>query len=231
MHRVALISSALLVSGCMAGTSPSASLPRGAEAYAVVNSGAQQQQDGARDYRIGPLDTISVSVFQEPELSVEAAQVDASGNIALPLIGTIPAAGKTAAQLSAVIADRLGSRYLVDPQVTVSVSGSVSQRVVVQGEVNQAGVYEIRGRTTLLEALALARGETRTASLREVVVFRNIDGQRMGAVFDVASIRKGEADDPEILGNDVVVVGYSHARSIWRDILGASPLFAVFRPF
>ncbi|MFN3944918.1 MAG: polysaccharide biosynthesis/export family protein [Allosphingosinicella sp.] len=184
-----------------------------------------------QDYRIGPLDTVSVAVFQEPELSAEAIQVDAAGNITLPLIGSVAAAGRSASELAAVIADRLGARYLENPQVTVSVSGSVSQKVTVQGEVNQAGVYDIKGRTTLLEALALARGETRVAALQEVVVFRTVNGQRMGAVFDVRAIRSGQAEDPAIVGNDIVVVGYSQARAIWRDILQSAPILGLFRPY
>ncbi len=232
--KQALIGSmiAMMVSGCGSGSLAGTSLPRGAGAYSAFGAPAQTQaQTQARDYRIGPLDTVSVTVYQEPEMSVEAAQIDAAGNVSLPLIGSISASGLTAAELSGRIAEQLSTRYLRDPQVTVAVTGSVSQRVVVQGEVNQAGVYDIRGRTTLLEALALARGETRVAALREVVVFRNVEGQRMGAMFDVASIRRGEAADPEIMGNDVVVVGYSQARSMWRDILQAAPLLGVFRPF
>lgn len=222
---------ALAVGGCSSGSlsSSSPNLARGGEAYATIS--AQPAEQAIADYRIGALDEISVSVFQEPELSVEKLQVDASGNISLPLVGVIPAAGKTGKELSDAIEARLGAKYLEDPQVTVSVAGSVSQKVVVQGEVNEAGVYEIKGRTTLLEALAMAKGETKIAALREVVVFRNINGQRMGAMFDVQSIRRGNAEDPQILGNDVVVVGYSHAKSIWRDVLSAAPVFAIFRPF
>ena len=220
-----------LVAGCGTASLSGADLPRGSAAYQRFGAPATgQQQAAARDYRIGPLDTVSVTVYQEPQMSVGAAQIDAAGNVSLPLIGSIPASGLTASELSGRIAERLSQRYLRDPQVTVAVTGSVSQRVSVQGEVNQAGIFEIRGRTTLLEALALARGETRVAALRDVVVFRNINGERMGALFDVNSIRRGEAADPEILGNDVVVVGYSGARAFWRDLLQAAPLLGIFRP-
>jgi polysaccharide export outer membrane protein len=68
------------------------------------------------------------------------------------------------------------------------------------------------------------------ASLNRVVVYRTINGQRMGALFNVSAIRNGTAKDPDIFGNDVVIVGYSEAKSIWRDILSTSPLLNVFRP-
>lgn len=224
---VSLMVACLVLAGC-AGGAGTGNLPTGAAAYGVIP--AASQDHSATDYRIGPLDNVDITVFQEPELSVKALQVDASGNIAMPLVGNVQASGKTATELSAELEKRLAQKYLVNPQVTVAVAGSVSQKVTVQGEVIQPGVYEIKGPTTLLEALSMAKGETRVAALKEVVVFRNIQGKRMGAVFDINSIRRGDAQDPAVLGNDVVVVGYSGAKSMWRDILTASPLLNVFTP-
>jgi polysaccharide export outer membrane protein len=204
-------------------------VPGGAAAYALIP--APTGQASAQDYRIGPLDTVDISVFQEPDLTVRGLVVDSSGNVVMPLIGRVRAAGRTATELSAEIEQRLGANYLRRPQVTVLVSGSVSQRVTVEGQVTEPGVYDLHGPTTLLSTLALAKGETRVASLREVVVFRVIDGQRMGAVFDVGRIRRGDDPDPQILGNDVVIVGYSNLNGLWRDILLAAPLLNVFRPY
>ncbi|HUG46677.1 MAG TPA: polysaccharide biosynthesis/export family protein [Sphingomicrobium sp.] len=223
-----MLLAAAALSACANGSRISSNVPRGAAAYQVIPASASEH--ARQQYRIGPLDSINVTVFQEPELSTEATTVDATGKITLPLIGSIDAAGKTASELSSEIAQRLGEKYLVDPQVSVLVAGSASQKVSVQGEVTEPGVYEIKGPTTLLEALAMAKGETRVAALREVVVFRTVDGQRLGGVFDVASIRRGEAADPQLRGNDVIVVGHSTAKSIWRDIVTAAPLFNVFRP-
>jgi polysaccharide export outer membrane protein len=76
----------------------------------------------------------------------------------------------------------------------------------------------------------MAKGETEIATLEQVVVFRTINNQRMGAVFDIASIRRGQAADPVIQGNDLVVVGHSAARRFWRNVLTAAPLFNVFKP-
>lgn len=204
------------------------SLPQGSQAYASFP--APSADSPARDYRIGAQDRINITVFQEPELSLENVQVDASGNILLPLIGAVEAAGKTSSELSQEIATRLDSRFLVDPQVSVIVASSVSQKVTVEGSVTEPGVYEVRGQTTLLEALAMAKGPNRVASLDNVAVFRTVDGQRMGALFDLKAIRRGESPDPEILGNDTVVVGLSSIKAVWRDALVALPALAVFRP-
>lgn len=219
---------AFVLSGCTGSSVGGAKLARGQAAYQAIPAAAGNQ--GVSSYRIGALDVIDVTVFQEPDLSLKSVAVDAGGSIALPLIGSVIAVGKTTSELSAEIAGKLEERYLEDPQVSVVVASSVSQKVAVQGEVTEPGVYEIKGHSTLLEALSMAKGETKVAALKEVVVFRTIDGQRTGALFDVASIRRGEADDPEILGNDLVVVGYSNIKGTWRDILATAPLLNVFRP-
>ena len=179
-------------------------LPSGEEAY--THFPPPDADRAGNDYRIGAQDKINITVFQEPELSLQDVQVDAGGSILLPLIGSVKASGRTTTELSQEIAERLDSRFLVDPQVSVIVSSSVSQKVVVEGSVTEPGVYEVRGRTTLLEALAMAKGPSRVAQFNEVAIFRMVDGQRMGALFDLKAIRRGEAADPEIKGNDTVVV-------------------------
>jgi polysaccharide export outer membrane protein len=220
---------AIVTAGCASAPQIGEGLSTGAAAYTVVPA-AGEGAATLEDYRLGPLDTIDVAVFQEPDLSVKALQVDASGQIALPLVGSVKAQGMTASELSDALERKLGERYLRNPQVTVTVASSVSQKVSVQGEVAQPGVYQLTGPTTLLDVISLAKGETEVATLDQIVVFRTVNGQRMGAVFDVASIRRGDAPDPVIHGNDLVVVGYSSAKRFWKNIVSSMPLFNVFRP-
>ena len=175
------------------------------------------------EYRIGPLDELSITVFQEEDLSLKEVLVDAGGNILFPLIGLVEANGKTSREVAAVITEKLASRYLVDPQVLVNVTKSASQVVTVEGQVVEPGRFEIAGQTTLLTAIASAKGPTPTARLNEVLVFRNIDGQRYVARFDLPAIRSGRAEDPLIRGNDIVVVGASLSKAIFRDVLTALP--------
>lgn len=221
------IGAAALVSGCSTPVSPS--LPRAAAAYDVIPAAASNAPE--REYQIGPLDVLSVTVFQEPDLTFKELQVDASGNLLFPLIGDVHAAGKSAADLSHEIADRLGRKYLINPQVSVVVVSSESQHVTVEGDVTEPGVYDINGSSTLLEALARAKSPTDVAKLDQVVVFRMVNGRRMGAVFDVNKIRAGEMPDPELLGGDVVVVGFSGIKGAFRDFLKSAPLLYVFRYF
>lgn len=229
MKRTTLPIIALLLAGCASSDQLGPNLSAGSAAYQVIPAGPSAAAV-ATDYRIGALDKLDVTVFQEPELSTKGIQVDASGSIALPLVGSVGVEGKTTSQLSRELELLLGAKYLKEPQVTVTVASSVSQKVSVQGEVTEPGVYQLNGPATLLDVISMAKGETEVATLNQVVVFRNVEGQRMGAVFDVASIRRGEAADPVIQGNDLVVVGYSAARRFWRNVLTAAPLFNVFRP-
>lgn len=175
------------------------------------------------EYRIGPLDELSITVFQEEDLSLKEVPVDAGGNILFPLIGLVEANGKTSREVAAVITEKLAMRYLVDPQVLVNVTKSASQVVTVEGQVIEPGRFEIAGQMTLLTAIASAKGPTPIARLNEVIVFRNIDGQRYAARFDLPAIRSGRAEDPLIRGNDIVVVGASQSKAIFRDVLTALP--------
>lgn len=229
MRSLTIIFLAAALAAC-ATEKQETNLPSGAAAYSLIPSAEGDTAKTAADYKIGALDTINVSVFEEPDLSANAIQVDAAGNIALPLVGSVNAQGKTATELAKQLESLFGAKYLRNPQVTVTVATSVSQKVSVQGEVTQPGIYPLTGPTTLLDVISMAKGETDVAKLQQVVVFRTVKGQRMGAVFDVASIRRGEAADPVIEGNDLVVVGYSAARRFWRDVISAAPLFNVFRP-
>lgn len=216
----------LALTGCF---SPDASIPRGEAAHALMP--APRPDDPPVLYRIGASDTLSIRVFQEPELSFEEISVDAGGGINYPLIGAMQAAGKTPFELSKEIERGLGSRFIRSPQVVVGMVKSSAQRVVVEGNVVEPGVYDITGRSTLLESLARAKGPTRVAMTDQILVFREIAGQRVGARFDLRQIREGRAPDPEILRGDVIVVGFSAVKGAYRDFISAAPLFNVFTQF
>jgi polysaccharide export outer membrane protein len=183
------------------------------------------------EYRIGVGDKLDVRVFQVEDLSFEELVVDTSGNINLPLIGAVRGAGRTAAEMSLDIAGRLAAQYLRDPQVTVTVKEAASQKITVDGAVTKPGVYEMRGSTSLLQAVAMAEGPTRVADLTKVAVFRSIDGRRSVALFDLSAIRQGRSSDPQVLGDDVIVVDTSRLSSALREVVGALPAFSAFAYF
>lgn len=224
MLRYVAIFLAFALSACF---KPAADLPSGQAAYDMM---PPADASGLREsYRIGVLDVLSVRVFQEPDLSFDELQVDAAGSINFPLIGQIQAVGKTPFELSEELEAGLAENYLRSPQVVVGVANSAAQRVTVEGNVIEPGVYEISGSSSLLESIARAKGLTRVAVVDEIIVLRTINNQPMGAVFNLQDIREGKAPDPEILGGDKIVVGFSALKGTYRDILQAAPLFNIFR--
>lgn len=182
-------------------------------------------------YRIGPSDKLAITVFQVQDLTFPEIFVDAAGNLQLPLLGSVRAAGRTPAELASDIEQRLSERYLRNPQVMVIVSQAASQKITVDGAVTKPGVYEMRGRTSLMQAVAMAEGPTRVAALDSVAVFRTVDDRRMVAVFDLAAIRAGQMPDPVVQGDDVIVVDTSRLSATMREVLQALPGLAVFGYF
>lgn len=196
--------------------------PRGEAAYAVI---PPAPAIGA-DYHLSPDDVLRIQVYHEPGLSLEDAQVSAAGTVRMPLIGDVPVAGLSSGDAADLIAARLGQRYLVSPQVTIFVKKAVGRRITIDGEVREPGLFPLDARLTLSQAVALAKGPTRLASLSQIVVVRQIDGQRQAAMFDLAAIRRGKAADPEILPGDTIIVGLSRAKAILGGSLLAAPALA-----
>jgi polysaccharide biosynthesis/export protein len=223
-----LAAAVLALAGC-AGPRPD-NLPQGAAAYQVVPPApATPAPPAVRTLQAG--DAISVQVFREPDFSADKVVVDELGNAQLPVIGDILAAGRTPREFAANVESRLGQRYLRQPRVTVAVTSATPLAVIVEGQVATPGVYPLGRNETLLTSLARAGSPTNLAQLDEVVVFRTVNGQRMGAVFDVRKIRSGSAPDPQILDGDIVVVGFSQIKGAYRDFLAAAPLLGLFTIF
>lgn len=175
---------------------------------------------------IGPLDTITVDVFGIPELTRDDVQVDASGRIAMPLVGTLDAGGKTAQELSASIAEALRRAHVRDPDVTVNIRESVSQVVTVDGQVTAPGLYPVTNQMTLMRAIASAKGLTEFGKQDDVVILRTVGGQKVAGLYSLEAIRRGNYSDPAIYANDVVVVGDSPTRRLFKDVVAIAPLLA-----
>jgi polysaccharide export outer membrane protein len=227
MRIVSLLISAVVLTGCASnglGSGPSSFVD-------PIHLQAAQAAQVDQNAQIGSGDSLRISVFRVPELSFDNLRVDTAGNIELPLIGTVVAEGRSAPELAEVIQTGLAARYLQDPRVTVSVIQSASQKITIDGAVGNPGVYVMQGRTTLLQAIAMAEGASRSANLERVAVFRTVDNQRMAALFDVTAIRRGEVEDPIVLGQDVVIVDTSRLSAAFQDFLMAAPAFSLFRAF
>lgn len=223
-RMVALVCGALALAGCGGKTpqltsTPNLSVYSGSELPAPTGNDLVGE---TRAYLIGPFDRLSVDVYGISDLS-RNVQADAAGMISLPLIGQVKASNQTTAQLAASIEERL-SRYVRRPNVSVNVTESVGQALTIDGQVMSPGLYPVVGKMSLMRAVAQAKGLTEYAKLDDVVVFRTVGGQRMAALYNLGAIRRGLYDDPEVFANDVIVVGDSSARRLFKDILASAPL-------
>jgi polysaccharide export outer membrane protein len=181
------------------------------------------------DYKISPLDTLSVSVFQVADLSRDY-EVDLTGNISVPLLGRVKAVDMTMTQLDDKLTAMLGEKYLQNPDVSIGLKSSSARVVTVDGAVQSPGVFPVNRQMTLVQVIAMARGVNGDANPHRVAIFRQIQGQRMAAAFDLTSIRRGEAEDPLVYSGDIIVVDGSSIRALQREIMSAIPLLSVFNP-
>ena len=178
---------------------------------------------GNSAYKIGPLDVLEVQVFQVPDLT-RSLQVADTGDINYPLVGEVPAAGKTAHQLEIDLAKKLGDKYMQSPQVTVFIKEYNSQRVTVEGSVKNTGIFPLKGPTTLVQALAVAGDVDINVASGDVVIFRTIDGKRSAARFEFDSIKTGKSKDPELQPGDVIVVDTSPSKVALQNFLRLLPV-------
>lgn len=222
-----------IAAAALAGCASNPTLGGGGSAVRVATSLPPPDQPGMAvdlsNYQIAPLDVIRVEVFGAPELTREA-EVDAAGNFSVPLAGAVQAAGRNPAELSGAIAAKLQGRYLRNPQVSVNVVKARPKTFTVDGAVKQPGNYPIIGTMTLQQAVATAQGADQVANLNNVVIFRTVNRQKTAALFSLKAIRAGQLEDPQIYGNDIVIVGESAARRFFRDFGNMFPLLGTFVP-
>lgn len=121
------------------------------------HAGGDDVSSTRSDYRIGADDQLDISVLEASEID-RAVRVSASGQIALPLVGVVRAAGLTTQELSAVLEEILRRNYIKDPHVTVQVREMQSHSVSVFGAVKKPGVFQIRGPKSVIELLSMAEG-------------------------------------------------------------------------
>jgi polysaccharide export outer membrane protein len=182
------------------------------------------------NYKIAPMDQLAIKVFKSEDLTGDY-DVDLAGRISLPFIGEIEAANITTAELDDRLTAKLGEKYLENPDVAVSIKKSTARVVTVDGAVRESGSFPVAGPMSLIQAVALAKGPTEEANPRRVAVFRTIQGQRQAAAFDLTSIRRGEAPDPQIYPGDIIVVDGSGIKAFQKQFLQNLPLLSIFRPF
>jgi polysaccharide export outer membrane protein len=221
-----IVAAALLLAGC--ADKRGGPIPYDPSGFTMPDAPSATTLD--TNYKIAPMDLLSVRVFRMSDLSGEY-EVDLAGKISMPLIGEVRAVDLTTVELDSELTRRLGEKYLENPDVSVGIKASTSRVVTVDGAVQKAGAYPAVGPLSLMQAVALAGGTTEDANARRIAIFRQIGGRRQAAAFDLTSIRRGEMEDPRVYAGDIVVVDGGSVKSTTKQILNSLPVLSIFRPF
>src|SRR5499427_4550325 len=196
-----LASIALLAQQTPSPTAPAEKCAQNSDASGVMKAHSDDS------YIIGANDTLSINVWKEPDVS-RSVPVRSDGKISLPLVGELQAAGQTPRQLEQEIAKRLQS-YISEPEVTVIVTDSKSQKINILGMVARPGAYLLSGSTTVLDAIAMAGGFKDFAKKKSIYVLRtNPDGTQKRIPFNYKDVIKGTNPEQNIRlqTSDTVVV-------------------------
>ena len=183
----------------------------GLSAFVAGLAGAEEQKAApdtrervsASAYVIGLGDVLRITVWKEPDLTLDAT-VRLDGMITVPLLGDVPAAGRGPAQLAGAIAGDL-KRYIENPRVTVSVSQATSARVYVVGQMVKPGEFALSGHMTVLKALALAGGFKEFARPENIVIVRE-DQTVIPFNYKRVADGKDASQNVLLLAGDTIVV-------------------------
>ncbi len=224
-----LFGAAITIAGCSTG--PATRVGMAANAPVAELGQTSFSADEAEVYTLRPSDVVSVTVFREPDLSVQNIPVGADGMLSLPLVGPIKVEGLTTGDLERTVAERLAKSQLIDPRVSVNVMQFGSHLVTVEGSVEKPGMFQFKPGTRLTGAIALAEGLKREGKLSDVAIFRQTKDGIAVAKFDYGAVRAGTMMDPVLLPSDRVIVGTSGLSLFWQDLIKALPAFALFTRF
>src|SRR5882672_8951210 len=166
--------------------------PSNAEKSAGATHGQTPEKRHSDDaYVIGANDVLAINVWKEPDIT-RSVPVRSDGKISLPLAGELQAGGQTPRQLEQEITKRLKS-YISDPEVTVIVTESKSQKINILGMVARPGTYLLSGSTTVLDAIAMTGGFKDFAKQKSIYILRpNPDGTQKRFAFNYKEVIKGK---------------------------------------
>jgi len=205
--RYALLSLFLAATAClvMGQNTVTSTVSSNAGEKTATATDMPQGSSNSPDYVIGADDTLHISVWKEPDLSV-TLPVRPDGKISMPLLDDIPAAGMTPVLLKELITTRL-KKYIADPRVTVVVTAMNSRRVFVTGEVLHTGPMPLLPSMTVLQALAQA-GFNQFSNLKGIYLLRTDNGKQQKIPFNYKDVVKGNHPEQNIAlkpGDTIVV--------------------------
>ena len=155
-------------------------------------------------YKIGPQDMLRIDVWKEAEIS-RTVPVRPDGKISLPLLNDVQAAGLTSMQLAGTIREGL-TKYITNPQVTVTVMEINSRRVYCNGEFQKPGFLALLPNMTALQAISSCGGFTQFAKIKGIYILRVEDGKQVQHPFSYKEVLKGKKPDISLQPGDIIVV-------------------------
>lgn len=208
--KLAAIGSVALLCGSLSGQAPQAApadgaTPSASEATASNNATGNKLHDNT--YVIGNDDLLAISVWKEPDIS-RSILVRSEGKVSLPLVGEVVAAGQTPLQLEHEITSRL-KNYITDPQVTVMVQQTNSEKYNILGEVAKPGAYPLTATTTIVDAIANAGGFRDFAKKKAIYILRkNAVGAESRIAFNYQDFIKGKNTSQNVMlqPHDTIIV-------------------------
>jgi polysaccharide export outer membrane protein len=200
------ISSLILLSTASAQTPSAASRVPSPRDHAPTTSAVPSlPANTSPDYRLQPGDKIHVEVYHDQDLS-PSLQIRPDGKITLPLLGDLPAAGRTSLELRDDIAKQLND-YITNPVVTVMVLETTPQVVYVMGEVNKPGTLPLMGgRLSILQALAMAGGFTDFANKKDIRILRHGKKGMETLKFNYKEALEDLHEPLQLMAGDTVIV-------------------------
>lgn len=183
------------------------------------------------EHRIGPDDVLEITVFDAPELS-RSGRVSDRGEISLPLLGAVHAAGLTPRELELALEERLRQSYMLEPHVSVQLSEIHGSEIYVMGEVNRPGAFPLAGkqRLTVLQAVTLGQGLRPMAAKNRTLIIRTTTrGDRTEIPVDLGDVLAGRAVDVALRPSDIVFVPRDSAKSFAHGVLGVILRIFTFR--
>jgi polysaccharide export outer membrane protein len=195
--KLALVNALLLIAASTAfleGSRAQDAVPAQPAAAQAVDAGT------AANYRLSANDLIYVKVFQEDDLN-STLRVAEDGTIIFPLIGSVKIGGQSVASATRTIHDLLDARFLVNPQVTLTVLGYANRHITVLGQVQKPGDYNLRdqGSVSLLQAVGMAGGFTRLANSANIIVKRQVDGEEKILHLNGKTMASDNRSDPFVI--------------------------------
>jgi polysaccharide biosynthesis/export protein len=174
-------------------------------AFALLPAMAMAESNITDPYKVGPGDKLRITVYKDPQDSLESVQVRPDGKITMPLIGDIEASGRTPQELGKAVTGALNT-FINNPVVTVIVLEATASTASVIGEVYHPGMVPLQGDVSILQALAVAGGLKDFADEKNIRILRKGVTGTQTIKFNYKDAIKGHGSNPYLKPGDIVVV-------------------------